>query len=131
MKVDEFFNKMGEMIEEKLNACKGKMNEGDEGKEDDDKFEMDGETYSKKELVNAWKEKKNAEESKEKSEEESKEKSEEKSNEAEDEDEKQNSGDEFFNAMEKRMQEQIDANDKIEVYSQKKGLEKGKSIYGG
>lgn len=133
MKVEEFFNKMGEMIEEKLNACKGKMNEGeDEEVDDDDKFEMDGETYSKKELVNAWKEKKNAEESEEKSKEKSEEESEEKSNEGEEEDEekeKQNSGDEFFNAMEKRMQQQAFASDKIEVYSQAKGLEKGRSIY--
>lgn len=134
MKVDEFFNKMGEMIEEKLNACKSKMNEGEEEKkeDDDDKFEMDGETYSKKELVNAWKEKKNAEESEEKSKEKSEEESEEKSNEGEEEDEekeKQNSGDEFFNAMEKRMQQQASASDKIEVYSQAKGLEKGRSIY--
>ena len=131
MKVDEFFNKMGEMIEEKLNACKSKMNEGEEEKkEDDDKFEMDGETYSKKELVNAWKEKKNAEESEEKSKEKSEEESEEKSNESEsEEDEKQNSGDEFFNAMEERMQQQVSTSDKIEVYSQAKGLEKGRSIY--
>lgn len=134
MKVDEFFNKMGEMIEEKLNACKSKMNEGEEEKkeDDDDKFEMDGETYSKKELVNAWKEKKNAEESEEKSKEKSEEESEEKSNEGEEEDEekeKQNSGDEFFNAMEERMQQQASASDKIEVYSQAKGLEKGRSIY--
>lgn len=134
MKVDEFFNKMGEMIEEKLNACKSKTNEGEEEKkeDDDDKFEMDGETYSKKELVNAWKEKKNAEESEEKSKEKSEEESEEKSNEGEEEDEekeKQNSGDEFFNAMEKRMQQQASASDKIEVYSQAKGLEKGRSIY--
>ena len=126
MKVDEFFNKMGEMIEEKLNACKNKMNEGDaEEVDDDDKFELDGEIYSKKELVNAFKEKKNAEESEEKSDNESEEKS------NEEEEEKQNSGDEFFNAMEKRMQQQIEASDKIEVYSQQKGLEKGKAIYGG
>ena len=126
MKVEEFFNKMGEVFEEKFNACKGKMNEKeDEEVDDDDKFEMDGETYSKKELVNAWKEKKNAEESEEKSDEESEEESKEKS----DEDEKQNSGDEFFNAMEKRMQQQANANDKIEIYSQAKGLEKGRSIY--
>ena len=127
MKVDEFFNKMGEMIEEKLNACKSKMNKGDEEEreDDDDKFEMDGKVYSKKELVNAWKEKKNAEESEKKSDEESEEESKKKS----DEDEKQNSSDEFFNAMEKRMQQQANANDKIEIYSQAKGLEKGRSIY--
>lgn len=124
MNVEEFFNKMGDIIEEKFNACKGtKMNEAEE--EDDDKFEMDGETYSKKELVNAFKEKKNAED------EAAKEK--EKENEGDEEDEKQNSldGDEFFNAMEKRMQQHKQESDKIEVYSQAKGIEKGRSIYGG
>ena len=118
MNVEEFFNKMGEMIEEKLNACKGKMNEADEEEmenEDDDKFEMDGETYSKKELVNAFKEKKNAEEAED---------------EEKEEEEKQNSNDEFFNAMEERMLQYNKESDKIEVYTQRKGLERGKAIYG-
>lgn len=119
MNVEEFFNKMGEMIEEKLNACKGKMNEADEEEmenEDDDKFEMDGEVYSKKELVNAFKEKKNAEEAEDEEEKE--------------EEEKQNSNDEFFNAMEERMLQYNKESDKIEVYTQRKGLERGKAIYG-
>ena len=116
MNVEEFFNKMGEMIEEKLNACKGRrMNEVEDEEDDDDKFEMDGEVYSKKELVNAFKEKKNAEEEKMK---------------AEEEEEKQNSGDEFFNAMEERISQMSEASDKIEVYTQSKGLEHGKKIYG-
>lgn len=121
MNVEEFFNKMGEIIEEKFNACKGKMNEADEEEkenEDDDKFEMDGEVYSKKELVNAFKEKKNAEDEEEKEEE-------------DEEEEKQNSNDEFFNAMEQRMlQYNKEEGDKVQVYTQQKGLERGKAIYG-
>lgn len=121
MNVEEFFNKMGEIIEEKFNACKGKMNEADEEEkenEDDDKFEMDGEVYSKKELVNAFKEKKNAEDEEEKEE-------------KDEEEEKQNSNDEFFNAMEQRMlQYNKEEGDKVQVYTQQKGLERGKAIYG-
>ncbi len=121
MNVEEMFTKMGELIEEKFNACKKNEAEEKEEKEedDDDKFEMDGETYSKKELVNAFKEKKNAEEKEEKENEED-----------EEEEEKQNCGDEFFNAMEKTMLQQPTEGDKIEIYTQAKGLERGRKIYG-
>ncbi len=112
MNFDEFFNKMGEMLEEKLNSCKSKMN-AEEEQDNDDKFEMDGETYSKKELVNAFKEKKNAEEAAAKKEEE----------------EKQN-GLDAFKQMEEKMNSRPEGYDKIEIYSQKAGLERGKAIYG-
>ena len=129
MKIEEFFNKMGEVIEEKLNACKrNEMDEEDE--DDDDKFELDGETYSKKELVNAFKEKKNAEDEDEKEKEKENEDEDDEDKEKED-DEKQNSkDDEFFNAMEKRIAQQNESSDKIEIYTQAKGLERGKKIYG-
>mgnify|MGYP003245698439 FL=1 len=58
MDVNELFEKMGNLIEEKFNACKkNEMEEEDKKKEDgnDDELEYEGEKYSKKELVNAFK----------------------------------------------------------------------------
>jgi hypothetical protein len=58
MDVNELFEKMGNLIEEKFNACKkNEMEEEDKKKADgnDDELEYEGEKYSKKELVNAFK----------------------------------------------------------------------------
>ena len=113
-----------------------KEKEEDVKVDDDDEMEYEGKKYSKKELVNCYTEKKNSE-----AEEEAKkgkgqeEKEEEKKNsvDADVEDEKAPSNDDmqFFNSMQELMATASqDPNDKIQVYSQKSGLELGSKIFG-
>lgn len=99
----------------------------EDAKVDDDEMEYEGKKYSKKELVNAYESacagKKKEEEKEMKNE-----------KEAEEEAEKENSKDEdmeFFNSMQKLMAEaNTDADDKIVVHSQNKGLELGSKAFG-
>lgn len=101
-----------------LNA-KEEPKDKEDAKVDDDEMEYEGKKYSKKELVNAFEAGcagKKAEEEKE--------------------EEKENSKDsdedmEFFNSMQKLMAEaNTDADDKIVVHSQNKGLELGSKAFG-
>ena len=101
--------------------------EKEDVKVDDDEMEYEGKKYSKKELVNAFESAcagKKAEEEKEKTnavEEEIKEEAKAPTNDDM----------EFFNSMQKLMAEaQTDANDKVEVHSQNKGLELGSKAFG-
>ena len=111
-----------------LNSKKEEEPKKEEEKDDDDEMEYEGNMYSKKELVNCYKAKMN--ELAEKEEEakkgkEKEEKEEEKKNSVSDEDM------EFFNSMQELMASASqDPNDKIQVYSQKSGLELGSKIFG-
>lgn len=123
MDVNEFISKITDGIAEKLNACKkNELEEKEEEKkdeeldnEDDDKLEYEGETYSKKELVNAFKKmKKNEMDEKEK-------------------EEKQNSiGEEQFKKLEELLNSRKadDKMDKIVVESQAQRVARGREIFG-
>ena len=108
------------------NAKEEPKKEKEEKEEDDDEMEYEGKKYSKKELVNCYTEKKNSEAEEEaKKGKEKEEKEEEKKNSVSDEDM------EFFNSMQELMAKASqDPNDKIQVYSQKSGLELGSKIFG-
>jgi hypothetical protein len=101
----------------------------EDAKVDDDEMEYEGKKYSKKELVNAFIKGEAKPEVKE-------EKEMKNEKEAEEEVEKENSKDsdedmEFFNSMQVLMATaQTDADDKVEVHSQNKGLELGSKAFG-
>jgi len=104
--------------------------EKEDAKVDDDEMEYEGKKYSKKELVNAFIKGEAKPEVKE-------EKEMKNEKEAEEEVEKENSKDskdddmEFFNSMQKLMATtNTDADDKIVVHSQNKGLELGSKAFG-
>jgi hypothetical protein len=108
---------------------KEEVKEKKEEEDDDDEMEYKGKKYSKKEVMNCYMTKKNEKEEKEAND----------MKEAIDkEDEKQNSKEkeedtdsvEFFNEMAKKVAEGSAQRDKIEVYTQAQGLEKGKAIFG-
>lgn len=113
-----------------LNAKEDKKEEPKEkedAKVDDDEMEYEGKKYSKKELVNTFEAGcagKKAEEEKEKT------------NAVEEEvvevvEQSTDDDMEFFNSMQKLMATaQTDANDKVEVHSQNKGLELGSKAFG-
>ena len=115
-----------------LNA-KEEPKDKEDVKVDDDEMEYEGKKYSKKELVNAYEAKCNAESEGVKGlkkfvkeeEEEEEHKEEEKKNSTTDEDM------EFFNSMQALMATASqDADDKVEVHSQNKGLELGSKAFG-
>lgn len=121
MDVNEFISKITDGIVEKFNACKKNEKEEDlefeeeYDNEDDDELEFEGETYSKKELVNAFKKmKKNEMDEKEKQ-------------------EKENAlGEESFKKLEELLnsRKQDDKMDKIKIESQADRLARGKEIFG-
>lgn len=132
MDVNEFISRITDGIVERFNACKkNEMDEEEEKKkmddeeldnEDDDKLEYDGETYSKKELVNAFKKMKKNEADAEAAKKAEQEK-----------EEKENAlGEESFKILEELLnsRKQNDKMDKIKIESQADRLARGKEIFG-
>lgn len=128
MDVNEFFSKMGELIEEKFNACKkNEMDEKEEKKkmdenQDEDELEYEGEKYSKKELVNAFKKMKQNEADAEAAKQEEKAK-----------EEKENAlGEDSYKKLEELLnsRKQDDKMDKIKIESQADRIARGREIFG-
>jgi len=117
-----FLEKLMDCATEFLNSKKNEKE--DDSAQDDDNIEVDGEEFSKKELVNAFKKMKENEAEHEAAESAKKEKEEE---------EKANSKEEpdFFALMQEKMNSaEKGADDKITVLAPNAGFEKGKKIFG-
>lgn len=132
MDVNEFISKITDGIVEKFNACKKnemdeeeekkKMDEEELDNEDDDKLEFEGETYSKKELVNAFKTMKKNEADAEAAKKVEKEK-----------EEKENAlGEEAYKKLEELLNSRKtdDESDKIKYESQADRIARGNEIFG-